>query len=199
MIEYVSGKLDDLSPTTAIVDVHGLGYEVMISLNTFAALQGKAEAKLYTSEQIREDAHLLFGFATKQERTLFGLLVGVNGVGPQTARTILSAFTPAELAGVIGSEDVQTLKRVKGIGPKAAGRIVMELRDKVISIDGVQPTADGAPSRKGGDSNAVREAVGALSTLGFAPAQAQKVVRSLAEGNPELTSEQLIKQALKLL
>jgi len=197
MIEYVSGRLAELTPTTAIVDVQGLGYEVLISLNTYAALQGKAEARLWTSEQIREDAHLLFGFATREERALFGLLVSVNGVGPQTARTVLSAFTPQELAGIIQSEDAQTLKRVKGIGPKAAQRIVLELKDKV-QVTGQGSQVTGSSSRSH-DSAAVREAVGALTTLGFAPAASQKVVRGLAEKSPELTSEQLIKQALKLL
>src|SRR5574344_1392897 len=134
MIEYIKGELTELTPALATIEAAGVGFGLNISLITYTAIQGKKDVKLYVYEAIREDAHLLYGFATKQERELFTLLVSVNGVGGQTARMILSAFTPAELAGIIQNEDVRSLKSVKGIGPKAAQRIILDLRDKVMGI-----------------------------------------------------------------
>lgn len=197
MIEYIRGVIDTLTPTEAVVEASGVGYQLFITLNTYTALQGKREAKLLAYEVLREDAHLLYGFATREERELFTLLVGVNTIGPQTARMVLSAFTPAELVGVIQAEDVRLLKSVKGIGPKAAQRIIMDLQDKVATLQGttLKATATTTPAQ----TEAIKEATGALTTLGFAPAQVQKALNEIIKNSPEATPEMLIKQALKML
>ena len=200
MIEYIQGKVDDLQPAQAVLEAGGVGYLLYISLNTYTALQGKDNARLYAYEAIREDAHLLYGFATRQERDLFLLLISVSGVGGQTARMILSAFTPAELVGVIQNEDARVLKSVKGIGPKAAQRIILDLRDKVM---GILADGGGAAEAGGGQPVAnkavVDEAVSALTVLGFPPAPTHKVVLQLIRQQPDATVEELIKQGLKLL
>lgn len=201
MIEYIRGILDELSPTSAIVEAGGVGYEMLISLNTYTALQGKREVRLFAYEVIREDAHLLYGFSTKSERQLFDLLIGISGIGGQTARMVLSAFTPTEFADIIRSEDVKMIKSVKGIGPKAAQRIVVELKDKMALDFG---TAD-ATTQKTGETltsasrERMEEAVAALTMLGFPPAAGSKVVRQIVKDQPDCPVEQIIKQALKLL
>lgn len=201
MIEYIRGILDELSPTSAIVEAGGVGYEMLISLNTYTALQGKREVRLFAYEVIREDAHLLYGFATKSERQLFDLLIGISGIGGQTARMVLSAFTPSEFADIIRSEDVKMIKSIKGIGPKAAQRIVVELKDKMALDFG---TAD-ATTQKTGETltsasrERMEEAVAALTMLGFPPAAGSKVVRQIVKDQPDCPVEQIIKQALKLL
>lgn len=138
MIEYIKGKIEELTPMQAVIEAGGIGYQIFISLNTYSAIQGKTDAKLYIYEAIREDAHLLYGFKAKSEREIFLLLISVSGIGCQTARMILSAFSPAELSGIIQSEDLRSLKSIKGIGPKAAQRIIVELKDKVLSIESAQ-------------------------------------------------------------
>ncbi|MGN1353682.1 MAG: Holliday junction branch migration protein RuvA [Alloprevotella sp.] len=201
MIEYIRGILDELSPTSAIVEAGGVGYEMLISLNTYTALQGKREVRLFAYEVIREDAHLLYGFATKSERQLFDLLIGISGIGGQTARMVLSAFTPSEFADIIRSEDVKMIKSVKGIGPKAAQRIVVELKDKMALDFG---TADATVQKTGetltsASRERMEEAVAALTMLGFPPAAGSKVVRQIVKDQPDCPVEQIIKQALKLL
>lgn len=201
MIEYIRGILDELSPTSAIVEAGGVGYEMLISLNTYTALQGKREVRLFAYEVIREDAHLLYGFATKSERQLFDLLIGISGIGGQTARMVLSAFTPTEFADIIRSEDVKMIKSVKGIGPKAAQRIVVELKDKMALDFG---TADAITQKTGetltsASRERMEEAVAALTMLGFPPAAGSKVVRQIVKDQPDCPVEQIIKQALKLL
>jgi Holliday junction DNA helicase RuvA len=199
MIEYIRGIIDELTPTETVLEANGVGYKLAISLNTYSALQGKSEARLYVYESIREDAYQLFGFATKREREIFELLISISGVGGQTARTILSAYSPAELASIISNEQANMLKSVKGIGPKAAQRIIVELKDK-ISLDmtvGGQQTADSKV--QAADNKVVKEAVAALTMLGFSPAPTQKVVLQLVKDTPSLTVEQIIKQALKML
>lgn len=203
MIEYIKGTIADLSPTQVVVEAAGVGYLLYISLNTYSALQGRNEAKVFAYEVIREDAHQLFGFAAKSERELFTLLISVSGIGGQTARMVLSAFTPAELADIISSEDVRRLKSVKGIGPKAAQRIIVDLRDKMqgdflASGQGGGNTASGSPLTTEVRERA-DEAIAALSMLGFAPAAAQKVVLEILKQDAATPVEQVIKQALKLL
>lgn len=134
MIDYIRGELAELTPTYAVIEACGVGYQLFISLNTYTAIQNKKEAKLFAYEAIREDAHQLYGFSTQRERELFLLLLSVSGIGGQTARMVLSAFTTQELVNVISSGDDRTLRGVKGIGPKAAARIIVELKDKVATL-----------------------------------------------------------------
>lgn len=199
MIAYIKGIIGELTPTEVVIEAAGVGYGLTISLNTFANLQGKESAKVYVKEVIREDAHDLYGFSSKQERTLFEALTSVNGIGGQTARMVLSAFTPAELAEVIQSEQTAMLKSVKGIGPKAAARIVLDLRDKVSALLGdgqldVTPTGGGIAAA---DKAVAEEAISALTILGFQPAAVRKVVAALLKAEPGLELQQLIKRSLK--
>ncbi len=200
MIEYIRGNVEDLTPTQTVIETSaGVGYGLGITLNTYTAIQGKEKAKLYVHEVIREDAYLLFGFATKVERDLFQILLSVSGIGGQTARMILSAFTPADLANIVQSEDVRSLKSVKGIGPKAAQRIIVDLKDKIAPFVGASnsgTTTDGGVTVS---SAVVDEAVQALAVLGFSPAPTQKVVMQIVKEAPELPVEGIIKKALKML
>lgn len=201
MIEYIRGIVDELTPTQAIIEAKsGVGYALSISLNTYTAIQNKNEVRLFVYEVIREDAYLLFGFATRTERELFELLISISGVGGQTARMILSAFTPADLANIVQSEDVRSLKNVKGIGPKAAQRIIVELKDKMANFMGsgtASQTAEGANVTV--SSPVVDEAVQALAVLGFSPAPTQKVVMQIVKDDPSIPVEGIIKKALKML
>ena len=199
MIEYIRGIVDELTPTQAVIEAHGVGYALLITLNTYTAIQGKGEVRLFVYESIREDAYQLYGFHTRQEREIFALLLGVSGVGGQTARMVLSAFTPADIAGIVQNEDVRALKSVKGIGPKAAQRIIVDLSDKMnillSNAGGAASTAAGAATPA--DREAVEEAVQALSVLGFPPAAAQKSVLEILKEQPGAAVESLIKEALK--
>lgn len=206
MIEYIKGELTDLSSTEAVVEAHGVGYCLGISIITFSALQGKKDVKLYVHEQLttggRDDSFTLFGFASKEERTLYRLLITVNGIGGNTARMILSAMSPAELSNAILNGDVRMLKMVKGIGPKAAQRIILELKDKVAGLSPV-PTTDGGEEATAGATlinKEVRdEAVSALTMLGFSPAPTTKVVNEILKAEPNMPVEQVVKSALKNL
>ena len=197
MIEYVRGTLEELTPALAVVDCGGVGYGLNISLGTFSAIQGKKEVKLYAFEVIREDAYTLWGFATKSERELFLQLTSVSGIGAAMARMILSAFTPAELVEVISSGNDRALKSVKGIGPKAAQRVIVDLKDKILGLD----IAPAGPSTVASSVNneVQQEAVAALTMLGFSPAPSAKVVTKLLSEEPDLPVEQIIKKALKML
>lgn len=200
MIEYIRGIVDELSPTLAVIETSGVGYALNISLNTYTALQGKGEVRLYVYEVIREDAYVLFGFATKTERDLFALLLGVSGVGGQIARMVLSAFTPADLAHIVETEDVRALKSVKGIGPKAAQRIILDLKDKVSAFYGSgSGSHDGTSGAVAAASPAVEEAVQALTVLGFSPAPTQKIILQIVKEDPGISVEGIIKKALKML
>lgn len=200
MIEYVKGELTELTPTLAVVECHGVGYGLNISLGTYSAIQGKAQVKLYVYEAIREDAYLLWGFATKLERDLFLQLITVSGIGAGIARMILSAFTPSELCNVIASGNERALKSVKGIGPKAAQRIIVDLRDKLAEMGmeiGTMTT-----QMNGGNSvnkQVMDEAVAALTMLGFSPAPSSKVVTEILTKQPDATVEDVIKKSLKML
>ncbi len=199
MIEYVKGLLDELTPAMAVVECQGVGYGLNISLNTFSAIQGQTQVKLYTYEAIREDAHVLFGFSTKQERELFTLLISVPGIGGSTARMILSALTPAELCDVISSGNDRILKAVKGIGQKTAQRIIVDLKDKIatVGIESGQPVV--GQVTHSANEEVKDEAVAALTMLGFPPAPSQKVVLAILKEEPEMKVEQVIKLALKRL
>lgn len=198
MIEYVRGELAELSPATAVIDCNGVGYAAHISLNTYSAIQGKKNCKLYIYEAVREDAYVLYGFADKQEREIFTLLISVSGIGGNTARMILSALSPAELVNVISTENANLLKTVKGIGLKTAQRVIVDLKDKIKT--GAAATG-GTLSVGGGMQTASaqvhEEAVAALTMLGFAPAPSQKVVMGILKEEPDAPVEQVIKLALK--
>ena len=198
MIEYVRGELAELTPAYAVVDAHGVGYGLSISLNTYSGIQNKKEVKLYVVESIREDAYALFGFSTKQEREMFLLLITVSGVGANTARMILSAMSPAELCNVISSGNEKMLKTVKGIGLRTAQRIIVDLRDK-IAVEGIadQMPAAGVAAASAMNNEVRDEAIGALTMLGFSPAPSAKVVSAILTDNPQLPVEQVVKLALK--
>lgn len=196
MIEYIKGELAELTPAVAVIDCNGVGYSVHISLNTYSAIQGKANCKLYIYEAIREDAHVLYGFSNKLERELFLLLISVSGIGGNTARTILSALTTSELSNVISTENVNMLKTVKGIGMKTAQRVIVDLKDK-IRMD--TTTTDGGLTVPSANSAVHEEAVAALTMLGFAVAPSQKVVMAILKENPLTPVESVIKQAFKRL
>ena len=198
MIEYLKGTLADLTPALAVVECHGVGYGVNISLNTFSAIQGKQEVKLWVSESIREDAYQLWGFSTQAERELFLLLNSVSGIGAATSRVILSSMTVSELAGIISEGNDKMLKSVKGIGPKAAQRIIVELRDKIGSL-GIQTSSPSASATPSVNKEVLDEAVAALSMLGFSPAPAHKVVQKILTDEPDAPVERVIKLALKML
>lgn len=200
MIEYLKGTLDELTPTLAVVECAGVGYGVNISLNTFAALQGKQEVKLWITEAIREDAYQLWGFAARQERELFLLLTSVSGIGAAMARMILSAMNPAELCGVISEGNDKMLRQVKGIGPKAAQRIIVDLRDKIVTL-GIDAAQAGPSGSESGSINGevLDEAVTALTTLGFSPAPAHKAVQQILNEKPDTPLERIIVLALKML
>lgn len=208
MIEYIRGELVELTPTDAVLETTGgVAYTLGISLNTFSALQGKEAntemVRLYCYEQIREDGWTLWGFSTKVERELFLQLITVSGIGPGMARMALSAFTPVELCNIIMNGEDKMLKQVKGIGPKAAQRIIVDLKDKIatLSIDAGSAsggTAQGSPAAA--VNQEVRdEAVAALTMLGFSPAPTQKVVVKILTDDPSAKVEQVIKLALKML
>ena len=200
MIEYVKGELTELTPATAVVECGGVGYLLNISLNAYTAIQGKQTVKLFVYEAISEDAHTLFGFADKMERELFLQLLTVSGVGGNTARMIISSFTPQELANVIRTGNERLLKSVKGIGLKTAQRIIVDLKDKVGGGIGSQQV-NGSTSQQiepmGGQ--VMDEAISALVMLGFPSAASQKVVTAIFKESPTLTVEQVIKEALKRL
>ena len=198
MIEYIKGKLDDVTPTMAVVDCNGVGYGVNISLNTFSAIQGKGDVKLYIYEAIREDAYVLYGFSTKQERELFLMLITVSGIGGNTARMILSALGPSELCNVISSGNEKLLKMVKGIGLKTAQRIIVELKDKIQNI-GVETPGSVATPVSVANNEIYEEAVAALTMLGFAQAPSQKVVGQILHEEPDAPVQKVIKIALTRL
>lgn len=201
MIEYIKGELADLTPTMAVLETNGVGYGLNISLNTYTAIQGKAQVKLYVHEVLvaggRDDSFTLFGFATKQERELYRLLITVSGVGGNTARMILSSMSPAELCSVISTGNDKMLKTVKGIGLKTAQRIILDLKDKIVSLG----IADELPANGGNvamvNNDIKDEAVSALTMLGFSPAPSAKVVVDILKAQPDLPVEQVVKLALK--
>lgn len=195
MIEFIKGEISELTPTSVILENAGMGYEINISVNTYTGMQNMQRCRLYIHEIIREDAYLLFGFLRTEERESFRKLIGISGVGANTARMILSSMTVEELESCILSENTKALNGIKGIGLKTAQRIIVELKDKV-SKNGL--ASSDILSKV--DKNPVREeAVAALSMLGFSTSASAKVVAQLLKENPQCPVEQVIKAALKLL
>jgi len=203
MIDFVRGKIDELTPATAVIEcASGVGYALNISLNTFSTIQGKTEAKLYVYEAIREDAWVLFGFASKEERELFLLLLTVSGVGGNTARMILSSFSVSEIATIIMENNDRLLATVKGLGKKTAQKIILELKDKVASLglaDSGERLAVGGEQAVAFSKEVHDEAVEALKMLGFPPAPTSKVVKAILAEEPDAPIERVIKLALKML
>ncbi len=192
MIDYLKGNVAELTPTIAVVECHGVGYEVNITLIDYPNITPGSECKLYIHESIREDAHVLFGFLGKDSRELFKLLIGVSGVGPNTARLIMSSATVAQLESAIASENATILKGVKGIGGKTAQRIIVDLKDKIKGVS--ESLITNMPASESYD-----DSVAALVMLGFTPQQSRKVLMKLFADNPGLTTEKAIKQALTML
>ena len=210
MIEYIKGNLADLTPTYAVIEAAGVGYAINIALPSYSALVGKenTETRLYVTEIIREDTHDLYGFFTRGERELFLMLMTVSGIGANTARMIMSAYSAVEIRQIIATGNARALSQVKGLGPKTAQRIIVDLKDKVLKVDldsqasqvGLENAASGyGLETKGADSEVKQEAVSALTMLGFPAAASGKVVDKILSAEPDASIEQVIKQALKML
>ena len=209
MIEYIKGQLTDLNPTYVVIEAAGVGYAINIALPTYSELVGKEgqESRLYITEIIREDAHELFGFFTKGERELFVMLMTVSGIGANTARMIMSAYSAAEIRQIIATGNARALSQVKGLGPKTAQRIIVDLKDKVLKIDlGNEAKGERLETMEllGEEASIVdsavkQEAISALVMLGFAAAASGKVVDKILKAAPASSVEQVIKQALKML
>ena len=201
MIDYIKGELAELTPAQAVVEAYGVGYALNISLNTYESIQGKKDVKLFVHESLvaggRDDSYTFFGFATKQERDLYRLLITVSGVGANTARMILSSASPSELANAISTGNERLLKSVKGIGLKTAQRIIVDLKDKILSLGIAQEVAAGTAADSTIPVDVRDEAVAALTMLGFSPAPSAKVVTAILTDDASLPVEQVVKLALK--
>lgn len=195
MYDYIKGIVTELTPAEAIIESYGIGYSLQISLQTFEALQGKESSKVYLYHHIREDEELFFGFATKDERELFKMLISVSGIGVATARMMLSSLTADEIRNAIIAEDVNTIKSVKGIGLKSAQRLILELKDKVVKGEG----AEASLPIVGIDDNIIKEATTALVMLGFSKANINKVLPVVIKKKPGAKVEEIIKDALQRL
>jgi len=202
MIDYLNGRIAELLPAKVILDVNGVGYDINISLYTYTALQGKEEAKVYIYENIREDAWVLFGFSSQDERNLFLNLTSVSGIGGNTARTILSSISPAELCQAISQGNEHLLCNIKGIGKRSAQRIIVELKDKIPVFEGdtvLLPEMESTGKLSPEAEEKIKEAVQALTMLGFAPAPTKKAVKAIMDNHPDVSTEELIKLALKAI
>ena len=193
MIAFIEGKIERCTPTQAILACNGIGYEINISLNTFSAIQGKESCRLHTYLHIKEDSHTLYGFWEEMEKEVFTQLISVSGIGPGTGRMIISSLTPGEIRDAIISENVSLIQSIKGIGPKSAKRLILELKDKMGAIEGSTQT-----SSKG--MNGREEALSALVMLGFSKSAADKAINQvLSDSEPGIEVEDIIKSALKRL
>lgn len=202
MIEYIKGNLTELNPTYAVLEAAGVGYAINIALTTYSLLAGGEgkEQKLYVTEIIREDTHDIYGFPTKGERELFLLLMTVSGIGSNTARLIMSSYSAGDIRQIIATGNSRALAQVKGLGPKTAQRIIVDLKDKVLKVDLGAPSGELALDVPGTiDSETKTEAVSALTMLGFAAAPSGKAVDKILKDNPNAGVEQIIRLALKML
>ena len=197
MIEYIKGELTELTPAFATVEAAGVGYGLNVSLNTFSAIQGKKEVKLYVYEAIREDAYVLYGFVSKKEREMFELLITVSGVGANTARMMLSGMSVAELCDAISTGNARLIQSIKGIGKMTAQRIIVDLKDKIVALGIADEIPAGGTMAAPVNNEVKDEAVSALTMLGFSPAPTQKVVMQILQEQPTLPVEQVVKLALK--
>ncbi len=197
MYEYISGLVADLAPTYAVIDASGVGYYINISLQTYSAIEGEKSARLYVHFAVREDAQVLYGFATKLERELFRQLISVSGVGGNTARMILSTYSTSELRNIIATENALLLKNVKGLGLKTAQKIIVELSGKMLELGAdrdVAPVVVGSQ-----DSGVLDEALAALVMLGFQKGASEKVLKSILKDSPAISVEEAVRQALRKL
>lgn len=195
MIEYIKGELIEITPADATVECHGIGYHILISLQTFTQLEKLTDVKVYIHHYLREDEELYYGFATKEERELFRLLIGVSGIGAATARMMLSSLTSEEIRNAIIAEDINRIKSIKGIGLKSAQRLILELKDKIVKGAGNEVSIISGTR----DNAVAEEAVTALVLLGFTKANVNKAVSSVLKDNPDANIESVIKLALKKL
>ena len=198
MYEYIKGNITEINPTYLIIEnAAGIGFYLIISLQTFSEIQNKSNATIYTHFIPREDAHILYGFSSKIEREIFRLLIGVSGVGGNTARMILSTYNPHELANIIASENAALLKNVKGLGLKTAQKIIVELKDKISTVNALDIQLNENHSLDNLDI--YNEALEALNMLGFPKNAAEKVLKPIIKNNPQISVEELVRQALKNL
>ena len=195
MIDYIKGNITELTPTEVILECCGIGYRILISLQTYEGLNGKSDAKVYIHHYIREDEELYYGFFTKDERELFRLLISVSGIGASTARMMLSSLTAEEIRNAILAEDLNKIKSIKGIGTKSAQRLILELKDKVSKGEGAESNVLFSPS----SNPAADEATTALVMLGFTKANVNKAVSSVIKEKPGASLEEIIKLSLKRL
>ena len=195
MIDYIKGKITGLTPTEVILECYGIGYRILISLQTYEGLNGKDDATVYIHHYLREDEELYYGFSSKDERELFRLLIGVSGIGASTARMMLSSLNSEEIRNAILAEDINKIKSIKGIGLKSAQRLILELKDKVVKGAGTDNSMLFSPT----SNTAVDEAVTALVMLGFTKANVNKAVSAVIKENPAASLEEIIKLALKRL
>jgi holliday junction DNA helicase RuvA len=192
MITHLNGRLIEKNPTNLIIECGGVGYFVKISLNTFSAIASTESVKVLTQQIIREDAHLLYGFATSEERDIFNFLCSVSGIGPNTAILMLSSMSPSEIANAIQTDDVRSIQTIKGIGAKTAQRVIIDLKDKMLKVEWTESTNIFA----GNNTNRF-DALTALISLGFDKKNAEKAIEKIATGDESV--EDLIKGALKIL
>lgn len=193
MIAQIKGKLVEIHPSHAVVDCHGVGYHLNISLNTYSKVQKEENVLFYTHHLLRDDAQVLYGFADKEERLMFEKLISVNGVGPASGLMIISTLSPGEIFNAIANEDAKTLQTVKGIGLKTAQRIIIDLKDKLSKLSDLEFNSVGL-------ENKIKfEALSALEILGISKKQSEKAVQKLINDNPQITLEALIKETLKKL
>lgn len=193
MITHIQGRLVEKTPTDVVIDCNGVGYFINISLHTFSELPSNENIKLFTHLQVREDAHILYGFTSVAEREIFRLLISVSGVGASTARSMLSSLAPDQVVDAIAQNDLPTIQSVKGIGAKTAQRVVLDLKDKILKVYGLSSISAGT------NNTNKNEALSALETLGFVRKQSEKVVDTIVKENPQASVEMIIKQALKNL
>ena len=196
MYEYISGKLTEIAPTYAVVEAAGVGYYINISLQTFSAIETQSDVRLYVHFTVREDAQLLYGFATKLERELFRNLISVSGVGGNTARMILSTYSSSELRNIIATENAVLLKNVKGLGLKTAQKIIVELSGKMLELGADKPEVVQVATAK---PAAYDETLSALQMLGFQRGASDKVVKAIFAEEPEISVEEAVRQALRRL
>jgi len=193
MITHIEGRLVEKNPTDVVIDCNGVGYSINISLHTYSEIPASENVKLFTHLQVREDSHTLYGFSSMVEREIFRLLISVSGVGASTARTMLSSLSPEQVKDAIAYNDIVTIQSVKGIGLKTAQRVVLDLKDKILKVYGIDEVST-IPSNTNKN-----EALSALETLGFTRKQAERVCDQIIEQDPKATVEKIIKQALKNL